>query len=273
MQANSKPFFSIITSTLNAAGTIGRCIQSVAVQTFEGREHIVVDGASTDGTAELLHSRRDQFSVLISEPDTGIYSAWNKALLNARGEWIFFLGGDDVLADAEVLADVAEFIGKNGLQGGIVYGDVLLVKEESYTELEHRRVDPRRICRQSFFDIVPGIPPHPSVFHHRSLFSQFGRFDEKFRIAADTKFILNALCIHKSPWTHIPRTVNRVTARGISTTGGMNVVREQLAVLKDLSLRCSFAAKVRYAAKPFLRSILKKMLGERNTRRLIDFFR
>lgn len=84
---------SIITATLNCKSTIGDCLDSVAGQSYADREHIIIDGASTDGTLSVLESWRDRLAVLVSEPDGGVYEAFNKGLALATGEVVGFLNG------------------------------------------------------------------------------------------------------------------------------------------------------------------------------------
>lgn len=91
------PLISVVTVTWNAASTLEACIDSVAHLKGSDVEFIVVDGASTDGTREILERRAADIDLCISEPDRGIYDAMNKALDRATGEYVLFLGADDVL--------------------------------------------------------------------------------------------------------------------------------------------------------------------------------
>lgn len=91
------PLVSIITVTYNAVSTIEKCILSVNRHKMDDIEFIVIDGASTDGTVNLLEKHNDKIDVWISEPDSGIYDAMNKGLDRASGDYVYFLGGDDIL--------------------------------------------------------------------------------------------------------------------------------------------------------------------------------
>jgi len=100
------PLVSVITVVRNGAATIAQTLKSVREQCQVDVEHIIIDGASSDGTVEIIKAyQRDQLR-WISEPDQGIYDAMNKGVFLARGEWLLFLGADDVLADPDVLADI-----------------------------------------------------------------------------------------------------------------------------------------------------------------------
>ena len=99
---------SVVTVTFNCAGTVADCLNSVAGQSYADREHLVIDGASTDGTLEVLQTLREGLAALVSEPDAGIYFGLNKGIGRASGEVVSLLHADDVYADAEVLARIAE---------------------------------------------------------------------------------------------------------------------------------------------------------------------
>ena len=123
------------------------CLDSVAGQTHPDVEHILVDGASTDGTLALLQARRAVLAQLVSEPDGGIYFGLNKGIALAGGEVLGFLHGDDVDADAQVLARVAEVFADPAVQA--VYGDLESVSQADSTRVvRHWRAgayQPRRL--------------------------------------------------------------------------------------------------------------------------------
>ena len=93
---NQKPLVSIITVTFNAEADLEKCIKSVISQTYTNIEFIIIDGGSTDGTLDIIEKYKKNISYSISEKDKGIYDAWNKGVSVANGEWIAFLGSDDV---------------------------------------------------------------------------------------------------------------------------------------------------------------------------------
>ena len=98
---------SVITATWNSAGTVAECLDSVARQRWQDREHVVIDGASRDGALAILESHRDRLALLVSEPDQGIYDALNKGIARARGDVIGFPHADDLFEDDEALSRVA----------------------------------------------------------------------------------------------------------------------------------------------------------------------
>ncbi len=133
----SLPLVSIITVCRNAAATLDACLQSVADQRYAPIEHIVIDGASTDGTAAILDRRRDRLAVVASEPDRGLYDAMNKGVARARGEFIIFLNADDTFTGPGALRDAMQEIGRQ--PDGDVYYGTLDVQMGAAT---HRHVPP-----------------------------------------------------------------------------------------------------------------------------------
>lgn len=269
----SQPMFTIITSTLNAMATVERCIESVAAQTFHDFEFIVIDGASTDGTAEFLNSHKELFSVLISEPDTGIYNAWNKALKHARGEWLLFLGADDILADDNVLAHVASFIRSHKATSGIVYGDVALVTKKNYEEREIIKVLPENIGERSNREMHTRLPCHSGIFHHSSLFIKYGYFDETYRICADAKLLISALCIYKESALRIPKIIYKMTMGGVSSVIGLTAIKEGNRMMKEFQWPYpKFAIFITYS-KIYLKILAKFFFGEKFAYYFVDFIR
>ncbi|MGC4099089.1 MAG: glycosyltransferase [Nitrospira sp.] len=124
------PFISVVVAVFNAAETLGRCLTSVSTQTYANRELVVIDGGSLDGTKEVIQAHVYCIAHWESERDRGIYHAWNKALKVIRGNWVYFLGADDYLADEHVLGRVASHL-KGGSSGArVVYGRVELVRKD-----------------------------------------------------------------------------------------------------------------------------------------------
>ncbi|MEI6611112.1 MAG: glycosyltransferase, partial [Deltaproteobacteria bacterium] len=125
----SVPSISIIVAVFNGVKTLQQCIDSVAQQSYANKELIIIDGGSKDGTLNLLKTNGKQISYWISEPDSGIYNAWNKGLVQAKGEWICFLGADDYFWDLQVLERVLEQLEKLPPMIRVAYSQVMIVNE------------------------------------------------------------------------------------------------------------------------------------------------
>ena len=111
---DNKCLFSIITVVYNSASTLRRAIQSVLAQQFNSFEYVIIDGGSTDGSLEIIKEYSDQIAYWISEPDNGIYNAWNKAIKQTRGQYISFLGADDEYLPGALLIYCNEIEKANG---------------------------------------------------------------------------------------------------------------------------------------------------------------
>lgn len=179
---------SVIVAVYNGIGTLPQCLEKIWAQRFHDWELVVVNGASTDGTTEYLRSISEKIDVLISEPDTGVYNAWNKAIKLAKGEWICFVGADDELASPFVLERVASVLKNKVRYEKYVYGSINVVNRCG--AILEQLGDPWEKVRETFKSIH--CVPHTGSFHHRSLFDN-GGFDESFRIAADYEFLLRYL--------------------------------------------------------------------------------
>ncbi len=103
-----QPKISIITAVLNRVNTIEQTISSVVNQTYQNYEYILIDGGSNDGTVDVIKKYEDQIAYWISEPDNGVYDAFNKGILVAKGEYIHFLGSDDCLYAPDTLENVVK---------------------------------------------------------------------------------------------------------------------------------------------------------------------
>ncbi|MEA3195335.1 MAG: hypothetical protein QOD26_3668 [Betaproteobacteria bacterium] len=180
---------SVVIATRNCASSLQRCIDSISAQSGVQVETIVIDGASADGTARLLAENKSRGAIAdyVSEPDSGVYAAFNKGVRRAGGEWITFLGCDDVFHDRFVLRDLL-----SSASGRVVYGRVNLISASG--EVVDTVGGPW--SRESF--LQGASLPHPGCLHHRSLFETRGFFDESYRIAGDYELLLREL-LHSEP--------------------------------------------------------------------------
>lgn len=219
--------------------TIERTLKSVAAQTWKNRQHIVIDGGSTDGTADIARRHAGDLAVLVSEPDRGIYDAMNKGLDLATGDVIGFLNSDDWYLDADVLSDVARAF--EDPQVDAVFGNVDFV----------RAGDPGRIVRVfSSAHFRPDrlssgwMPAHPGLFLRRKVIDRVGRFKVDYKIAADFDFIVRAFKDGSLRYRYLPRTLVRMQLGGASTAGFASTVllnREMMRVLRENSVPTSWS--------------------------------
>jgi glycosyltransferase involved in cell wall biosynthesis len=204
------PKFTIITAAWNSAGTIRRTLDSVAAQSWPNVEHLIIDGASPDGTAAIARAYPHVAHVL-SEPDRGVYDAMNKGLRLASGDIIAFLNADDHYAHADVLARVAELLKP---EDDAVFADVSFFKPEQPT------IPVRRYSSRFFRPDQIGfgwMPAHPSLFARRRVYDTVGHFKTDYRVAADFEWIARAFGVNGVQYRYVPEVWVHMQPGGIST--------------------------------------------------------
>ena len=205
---------SIITVCFNSAETIRDTIESVLAQTYENIEYIIVDGASTDRTPEILNQYRDRIAQIISEPDRGIYDAMNKGISIATGDVVGIVNSDDVLFDDEVISKIAAAFSSNKEYDG-VYSDLVYVKRNNTDVVTRTVIAPSFGVWKIRFGF---IMPHPTFYARRELFSRLGNYKLTYRVAADfelmARFLLSGIRV-----TRLPITAVKMREGGISSNG------------------------------------------------------
>lgn len=201
---------SVVTVVRDGAATIGDCLASVAAQTLPA-EHVVIDGASTDGTAALVRAFRPAVARLVSEPDAGIYDAMNKGVRLAAGAIVGTLNADDAYAHPRVLERVAAAFEDPAVD--VVYGDLEYVDRD----------DPARVVRSwKAGAFTPGaflrgwMPPHPTFFARRRAYQRCGLYDPALGTAADYELMLRFLVRHGLRAAYVPEVLVRMRRGGAS---------------------------------------------------------
>lgn len=212
---------SVITATFNRADTVAGALASVAGQTWPQVDHIVIDGASTDGTLQLIEAQRHRLAVLVSEPDHGIYDALNKGLALATGDVIGLLHSDDAYADERVLERVAQAFADPAVDG--VYGDLDYVAKADMSRIV-RRWRSGAYAREN---LAHGwMPPHPTLFLRSSVIQQWGGFDTTYRIAADYDAMLRYLAKGRIRLAYIPEVLVKMRVGGESNRSLGRILRK-----------------------------------------------
>ena len=190
--------YSVVTATYNAGKTLQRTINSVVAQSRPDVEHIIIDGGSTDDTLQVIEDSAHENLKWISEKDDGIYHAWNKGIALARGEWIAFLGADDVyVPNALSHYDVAT---ERAPSSRFISSRVALVQGERIVRIWGEPLVAKQVVRRMKI-------AHVGAIHHRTLFERFGGFDTTYSICGDYEFLLRALAELQ------PSFIRLVTAR------------------------------------------------------------
>jgi glycosyltransferase len=237
---------SIITATYNASSTVADCLRSVASQAYPA-EHIVIDGASTDNTLEIVlasNSGQSTTAKILCEPDTGIYDAMNKGITMATGEVIGILNADDFYASTLVLEKVARLFEDPEVMS--CYGDLEYVRDRSGREVQYsgfRGLDSTLNIEQGTLNCFSVIrywvsgpfnpdsfywgwmPPHPTFFVRKSVYQNFGMFRLDIGSAADYELMLRLLLKERITCDYIPEVLVRMRAGGASNVSLMARLR------------------------------------------------
>lgn len=208
--------FSIITVVHNNRATISDCVRSVLSQRGCEVEYIVVDGASTDGTLDVLRGVADRARV-VSEPDKGMYDALNKGLALATGEVVGLLHADDFYAHQDVLAKVAEAFAGEPVDS--VFADLVYVRPDNPSKIV-RYYSGAGFTLDKFS--VGWMPPHPTFFARRECYQKYGGFKTDYRIAADYELMARFMVCNGITWRYLPEVVIKMRTGGMSTRGLMS---------------------------------------------------
>jgi glycosyltransferase involved in cell wall biosynthesis len=216
---------SVVTVCHNSASTIEETLLSVAEQRYQDVEHIVIDGASTDGTLDVIHKHHDKIAVMRSEPDCGIYEAMNKGIARATGDVIGFLNADDVYADTGVLADIAGVftdVGIDACYANLVY----VAKEDTSQIVRFWKSEP---FRNGMFE-KGWVPPHPTFYARRAVYQRLGGFNLKYKLAADFELMARFLGRHHIRVSYLPRITVRMRLGGATNRSMMNIIRQNIEI-------------------------------------------
>ncbi len=198
---------SIITINYNNLAGLRKTMESVLAQTCRDFEYIVIDGASTDGSAELVRSHATDLTYWVSEPDNGIYNAMNKGVRAATGDYVLMLNSGDYLVDNQVVGRILpELDGTDIVQGNIIeQHDDGLWRNRGYGRSDI-----------SFFDVMKCHFLHQAAFCRRSLFRQYGEFDESYRIIGDSVFFVKCLGFGSASFRYVDIDIANYDMHGVS---------------------------------------------------------
>lgn len=211
---------SVITASFNNADTIADTIRSVVAQDYADLEYIIIDGGSTDDTLKIVEQSRDKVAKLVSEKDEGIYFALNKGIALATGDVIAFLHADDIFAAPDVLSKVMQQFTQKKVDS--VYGDLHYV-DRSNTSKVIRNWRSGEYKHGMF--LKGWMPPHPSFFLKKEMYTRYGNFNTTFRSAADYELMLRMLHKHKISTAYLPEVIVKMRVGGVSNASMKNRVK------------------------------------------------
>ena len=208
---------SVVTVSHNSESTILSTLESVLAQSYADYELIIVDGASSDGTMEVVREFEPRFGDklrYISEPDSGIYDGMNKGIAMASGDVIGFLNSDDYFTSNDILQKVANALICSDVDA--VYGDVHYV----------RSTNPNRCVRyysskrfRPWKMLMGWMPAHPSFYCRREIYEKYGQFDANLSLAADFDLMLRLIYINNINTRYLPLDFVTMRMGGASSRG------------------------------------------------------
>ena len=210
---------SVITAVYNNKNYIQSSINSFNTQSFNYRDHIVIDGNSNDGTKEFLLANQSYFAKLVSEKDSGVYDALNKGFKLAKGDVVGWLHSDDFYANNDVLKKVSKLFSNPKVD--IVYGDLDYVSKDGPNKIiRHWRAGEFSLDKLN----LGWMPPHPTFFIRRNLLNKIGFFDTHYKIAADYDFMLRALTQKNVNVVYLPEVLIKMRVGGMSNRSLKNIL-------------------------------------------------
>ena len=216
------PKCSIITVVFNGEAVLPLTLQSIICQTFKSYEYIIIDGASTDGTVDLIRQNQMHIGKWISEVDQGLYDAMNKGLALAQGEYVWFLNAGDRIFDSQTLEKIFTHAPP---EAEVIYGDTMIVDEEG-REIGPRRLKaPENLTWESLRDGM--LVCHQSLIVKRALAEPYNL---KYKVAGDYEWLLRVLKKSKNTY-YTGFYVCRFLEGGINKKQIVKALKERFEVM------------------------------------------
>lgn len=241
---------SIVTVVYNCADTISGCIESVLNQDYDNIEYIVVDGASKDGTVEVIKKYEDRISKFVSEKDKGIYDAMNKGIRMATGDVVGILNADDFFYSNDTISKIAAAF-KQQPELDATIADIVFVNADNSRILRHYNARKWRPAKFAW----GYMPPHPSFFCKRPLFDKLGYYKTDYKIAADYELLIRFLFVNNINFKYLPIITTRMRMGGVSTKNLNSIItlnKEIKRACNENELGTNFLKiYTKYIFKPF----------------------
>lgn len=203
---------SIITAAYNSSAHIADCVKSINDQTYHDIEHIIVDGASSDNTLEIVNGIPNRVVKIISEPDKGIYDAMNKGILAATGDVVGILNSDDFFTSDDVIQTVVDSFKNNDIDA--LYGDVHFVSPDNLSKSV--RYYSSSVFKPLLFRFG-FMPAHPSFYMKKECYDKYGLYALDYKIASDYDLLIRYLYKEKIKYKYIKKDFVTMRTGGVST--------------------------------------------------------
>lgn len=241
---------SIITITYNAAQWLERTMLSVLKQSCTDYEYIIVDGASTDSTLDIVTNLEPKFAERLSwqsEPDRGLYDAMNKGIARAKGDFVWFINAGDEIYDTETLQQVVNAASE---QTDIVYGKACIVNAAGQKVSEHHKITPPNLQRKHFLNGL--VVCHQAIAVRRSI---AGKYNTDYRICADYDWCVRAVSASKQN-VYLDEYVCKFLTEGVSKKQRkrawrerFHIMRAHFGLLRTLWAHCVITLKYPFSIK------------------------
>jgi len=241
---------SIITAVYNGSRSIAATLKSVAQQDHEVIEHILVDGASSDDTVATIRSNGARVARLISEPDQGVYDAFNKGLRVATGDVVAFLNCGDTYVSSSVVSRMAAEFSDQSVRAA--FADVLIVDADDETRVIRRYSSKPFTPRRMALGLMPA---HPTLFLRREIYQSVGEYNTDYRIAGDFELCLRVFAKRAIHYRYVPEALVRMPNGGVSNRGW----RSKWDITREMQRACARGGVRTNFAKLCLRFPLKML--------------
>lgn len=229
MIKNNEILISIITVVFNGEKHLGETINSVLNQTYNNIEYIIIDGASTDSTLDIIKKYEDKLAYWVSEPDNGIYSAMNKGLEQCKGELIGIINADDWYEKNSIELVVNKYSETNF---DICYGNLNFIHPDNSVKLIEAPRNIENMKRQM-------VLFHPTIFIKKACYLKYGFFDDSFRITGDYDLILR-LYMRNLKFIKINALLANFREGGMSASFTLTNLKENIKTRKKNNVRSVF---------------------------------
>ncbi len=258
---------SIITVCKNAENAIERTMLSVVAQNCfnENIEYIIVDGASTDKTLEIIKQYADRYPIKwISEPDSGIYNAMNKGIKTATGGYLLFLNAGDYLVHYNIIKSLMNLFESD--EFGVIYGNTFCI-DPTNGKYSVKIIEKRPEADFFYLDTLP----HQATFYKKEVFEKFGGYEENFRIISDNILNKKLLCEYNVSAKHVDQIISVFVCDGISSTNSKldlaerKIFQEQFFTEEEIAkIKTKYIVLPSKKRKSLLRFFAKLLIKMRN---------
>ncbi len=238
---NNKLKISVVTVSYNAAETIEETIQSVVNQTYDNIEYIIIDGGSTDGTVDIIKRYADRLAYWVSEPDKGIYDAMNKGITIATGDYIYFLGADDIMYNNKVFDIIVNSISID--KETIFYADVL--QKQNGERYPGEIKSNYKLCIRNF--------AHQAIFYPYHIYKG-SLYDKRYKLWADYVYNLNLYANKTNKFSYIDTIV------AVFNCDGRGSIQRDTLFAKDRVKIVNNLFGKKIALIIWLRELLRKLI-------------